>query len=56
MADLHHLGRAAGPRGAAALLDRFGLADAARQDGGHLLRRDAAAARPGHDPDRDARG
>jgi ABC-2 type transport system ATP-binding protein len=31
MTDLHHLGRAAGRRRAAELLDRFGLADAARQ-------------------------
>ena len=31
MADLHHLGRAAGRRRAAELLDRFDLADAARQ-------------------------
>jgi len=31
MADLHHLGRAEGRRRAAALLDRFGLADVARK-------------------------
>ena len=31
MADLHHLGRAEGRRRAAGLLDRFGLADAARK-------------------------
>jgi ABC-2 type transport system ATP-binding protein len=31
MADLHHLGRAAGRRRAAALLDQFDLADAARK-------------------------
>jgi ABC-2 type transport system ATP-binding protein len=31
MADLHHLGRAGGRRRAAALLDQFGLADAARK-------------------------
>src|SRR5260221_2834064 len=31
MADLHHLGRSEGRRRAAALLDRFDLADAARK-------------------------
>jgi ABC-2 type transport system ATP-binding protein len=31
MTDLHHLGRTAGRQRAAALLDRFGLADAAKQ-------------------------
>jgi ABC-2 type transport system ATP-binding protein len=31
MADLHHLGRAEGRRRAAALLDRFGLADVAKK-------------------------
>jgi ABC-2 type transport system ATP-binding protein len=34
MADLHHLGRAAGRRRAAGLLDQFGLAEAARKTAG----------------------
>jgi len=47
MADLHHLGRAEGRRRAAALLDQFDLADAARKpaatySGGMLRRLDLA--------------
>src|SRR6202020_298423 len=34
MADLHHLGRSAGRRRAAGLLDQFGLAEAARKTAG----------------------
>jgi len=49
MADLHHLGRAEGPRRAAALLDQFDLADAARKttmtySGGMKRRLDLASA------------
>ena len=43
--------RRTAPR-AAELLRQFDLADAAGKLGRHLLRRDAAAARPGHDPGR----
>ena len=55
MADLHHLGRAEGRRRAAELLERFDLAEAAAQDGRHLLRRHAAPARPRDDPGRPTR-
>ena len=52
MADLHHLGRAAGtaPGGRPAPPVRPGRRG--RQAGRHLLGRHAATARPGHDPGR----
>src|SRR5260221_4483572 len=53
MADLHHLGRSEGRRRAAALLDRFDLADAARKtpatySGGMRRRLDLAMTLVGH--------
>ena len=56
MADLLHLGRDAGRRTAAELLERFELTEAAGQAGLDVLRRHEAAARPGHDAGRRARG
>ena len=56
MADLHHLGRDAGRRRVAELLEQFDLADAADKPAVDLLGRDAAPARPGHDPGRRAAG
>ena len=52
MADLLHLGRTERRRRTAELLDQFGLADAARQDGRNLLGRHAAAPGPGDDAGR----
>ena len=49
MADLRHLGREAGRRRVAELLERFELTDAADKPLVDLLGRDAAAARPGDD-------
>ena len=54
MADLHHLGRAAGRRRVAELLDRFELADAARKPVSTYSGRDAPPAGPGDDPGRHA--
>ena len=56
MADLRHLGREAGRRRVAELLEQFDLTDAARQAAFDLLRRDATTARPGDDPGRQAPG
>ena len=56
MADLNHLGRAAGAGRVAELLERFDLVDAAAQAGVDLLRRDAPPARPGDDARRLAAG
>ncbi len=55
MADLNHLGRAAGRARVGELLDRFDLVDAARQAGLDLLGRDAPPPRPGDDAGRLAR-
>ena len=56
MADLHHLGRAAGRRRAADLLAPVRPGRRGGQAGRHLLGRHAPTARPGHDPGRQTRG
>ena len=56
MADLLHLGRDAGRRTAAELLERFELDRGGRPGRLDVLRRHEAAARPGHDAGRAARG
>ena len=56
MADLNHLGRAAGRARVGELLERFDLVDAAGTAGVDLLGRDAPPPRPGDDAGRLAAG